>query len=129
MDRMRAKIANAPTPEQMLGVEVNQPRARVRRLSAFGETHSLLDWSRKLGLTYGALHNRIKNGWDIEDALTAPVKDRGVKRKRKVMQAIEVQSDKGPGVGSDFAGSEGTGGGRSAQDSQKISFSNQRIEA
>ena len=38
-----------------------------------GETRSLAEWSRHLGIPYTALVTRIGLGWSVEDALTRPV--------------------------------------------------------
>lgn len=38
------------------------------------ETKILVEWSEFLGIKYGVLLYRIKNGWSIEDAFTTPVK-------------------------------------------------------
>lgn len=39
-----------------------------------GERLIVVDWAVKLGMKHGTLHARIKAGWDIERALTEPVK-------------------------------------------------------
>ena len=38
-----------------------------------GETHSIREWSRIVGLSYSALVKRFEAGWNIEDALTTPI--------------------------------------------------------
>lgn len=38
------------------------------------ETHTVKEWSEKLGMSYHALLSRIKRGWDIERALTEEVR-------------------------------------------------------
>lgn len=46
---------------------------RRNRLVTFaGETHCLMDWAIKVGLSYSTLRGRIKTGWTIKDALTIP---------------------------------------------------------
>lgn len=40
-----------------------------------GETHTMKEWSRIIGMNYGTLQKRIKLGWTIEKALTEPVKN------------------------------------------------------
>ena len=37
-----------------------------------GETLTVAEWAKKVGLNHGALLNRINQGWDIEVALTTP---------------------------------------------------------
>ena len=39
-----------------------------------GRTQSLADWAREVDLPYSAIYMRIKSGWDIERALTTPVR-------------------------------------------------------
>lgn len=44
---------------------------RATRLITFnGETHGLNEWARRIGINHTSLHNRIKNGWPLEKALT-----------------------------------------------------------
>lgn len=37
-----------------------------------GETLTVAQWAKRVGLSHGALLNRINQGWDIEVALTTP---------------------------------------------------------
>jgi hypothetical protein len=39
-----------------------------------GEKHTIKEWSEIKGLTYSALFHRISRGWNIEEALNAPIK-------------------------------------------------------
>ena len=39
-----------------------------------GQTMCLTDWAKKIGISKGALGARIRSGWPLEKALTAPVK-------------------------------------------------------
>jgi hypothetical protein len=39
-----------------------------------GESHTLYDWAKIMGTSHSLLRNRIRWGWDIEQALTAPVR-------------------------------------------------------
>lgn len=41
-----------------------------------GETKSVSQWARDVGLPSGALHNRIKRGWSVDDALHIPLNAR-----------------------------------------------------
>lgn len=43
-----------------------------------GETQTLSEWCRRLGLKYSTIEYRIKNGWTVEEAFEIPV---GQKRK------------------------------------------------
>jgi hypothetical protein len=38
-----------------------------------GKTMNLADWSRELGVKYGALLRRLRRGWSIEDCIGIPV--------------------------------------------------------
>ena len=46
-----------------------------------GETKTLAQWIVCLGLTRGALNNRLKHNWSIEEALSKPVKIYKERRK------------------------------------------------
>ena len=41
-----------------------------------GKSQCLLDWAAELGMPRTTLNNRISRGWDVERALTTPVKRR-----------------------------------------------------
>ena len=51
----------------------NRNTARNRFLTFEGETLTVAEWAERKGMTYGALSNRIRDGWSTEDALTIPV--------------------------------------------------------
>ena len=38
-----------------------------------GETKPLIEWCEELGLRYDPIHNRIVNGWNIDDAFNTPL--------------------------------------------------------
>lgn len=42
-----------------------------------GETRLLIEWSALTGINYQTLHSRIIKGWDVERAMTAPVRRTG----------------------------------------------------
>lgn len=44
-------------------------RSNNRLVTHGGETHTIADWARIVGVTYGCLHSRIERGWPIELAL------------------------------------------------------------
>lgn len=63
-----------------------------RILEYNGEKHTIPEWSRITGVNIGAIKNRLKLGWDIEDALTKEV--RKMKKKNKsVENPVEVVDD------------------------------------
>lgn len=39
-----------------------------------GETHTQAEWARIMGIKYSTLQQRLLDGWDVEKALTTPVK-------------------------------------------------------
>ena len=53
--------------------QINNTRFN-HRLTYNGETHTLKEWSEKIGMNYGTLKERIYNGWSIEKAINEPVK-------------------------------------------------------
>lgn len=47
-----------------------------------GETHCLIEWVKILGfISYPTLSSRLRNGWNVEDAFTTPLMNRGVRCK------------------------------------------------
>lgn len=69
-----------------------------------GRTLTLAEWASVTGLNSETIRSRLKNHWSIEAALTTPPRISG------------------PGVPSDFAPLEGTGGGSTAQETPNLSF-------
>lgn len=49
----------------------NNTRAN-RRLTVGGETKTLSQWAKKLGVPLSSLHWRLQNGWSEESAITVP---------------------------------------------------------
>lgn len=50
--------------------EHKRPRSDTVYLTFRGETMSVTDWARKLGVRRHMLYRRIKAGWDVESILT-----------------------------------------------------------
>jgi hypothetical protein len=44
-----------------------------RRIEYQGETLTMAEWARKLGLPYDTLMQRLENGWPVEAAFTYPI--------------------------------------------------------
>lgn len=44
-----------------------------------GQRNSIAQWARRTGINEATLWNRLRNGWSVEKALTAPVHKRRVK--------------------------------------------------
>lgn len=78
-----------------------------------GRWLTIAEWSDVTGLKIVTIRARLYAGWDIGRALSAPTDRNG------------RDCEPGPGVSSDFAPFEGTGGGRHAQESAQISFSSE----
>lgn len=47
-----------------------------RYITYNGETHTIADWSRILGIKAGILYQRLGKGWSIERAFTTPPKNK-----------------------------------------------------
>ena len=47
-----------------------------RKVTHNGVTMCLTDWSKKTGITLGAIRYRYKAGWDVEKMLTQPIESR-----------------------------------------------------
>lgn len=51
-----------------------QNRRNNRLITFKGETLCLTEWARRLNCSHETLHSRLKNGWELERALTQPVR-------------------------------------------------------
>jgi hypothetical protein len=60
------------------GEQSNNTR-RSRRVTFRGETRTLRDWARHLGLNPDTLYGRLHQGWTVERALTEPLDPRALK--------------------------------------------------
>lgn len=49
-------------------------RTNVRSISAFGKTLTAAAWERETGVSASVIRNRIDSGWDVEKALTTPIR-------------------------------------------------------
>ena len=57
--------------------ENNNKRGNNRIIDVFGETHTLTEWAYKYGMSVDTLSSRLTRGWNIERALTEPIKNAG----------------------------------------------------
>jgi hypothetical protein len=98
MERMRAKIAAAPTPAEVIdGKRVSRavmgkrkdhhPRKRTKQTITYeGETLTLAEWSLRTGLAASTIYRRDSQGWTAHDTLTmTPLQGR--ERARAVARA------------------------------------------
>lgn len=60
-----------------------------RNLTFHGRTQCLMDWATETGIGYGTLEGRLRLGWSIEQALTAPLHSR---RKKKLESSVIATS-------------------------------------
>jgi hypothetical protein len=66
----------------------NNTRAN-RVISHNGETKTLTQWARSLGIEPGTLKERIRKGWSIEEALSTPL---GKRYKLTPAQILEMRN-------------------------------------
>jgi hypothetical protein len=72
---IKYRLKRGWTVEQALTIPAKDPSLYCpdkRMLSHDGETHSVTEWSRKLGIGIGTINYRLKSGWTVADALTKP---------------------------------------------------------
>jgi hypothetical protein len=86
-----AAIGKRPSPQHTLGrkendgdytpencewqtvSEQNKNRRNSRVFAFSGQELSLMEWVKKVGISYETLASRIRRGWPVEAALTVPV--------------------------------------------------------
>lgn len=108
------RILTPHSPAAPKPVKRNGTQARAKTLTFNGKTKTVKEWSLITGVSVFTLNFRIRAGWCPERILNTPARPRGTK-------APGIQAG-APGVGEDFAGAQGTGGGTAAQDSYNITF-------
>jgi hypothetical protein len=52
----------------------NRNTSRNRYLTFNGETMTVMDWSKRINISYSSIQNRLSLGWDVERVLTTPVR-------------------------------------------------------
>lgn len=57
----------------------NANRTSIVTLTHAGESKSVADWSRELGVSANTIRARLRLGWDTERVLTTPITKRGTK--------------------------------------------------
>jgi group I intron endonuclease len=68
--------------------------ARSKKITAFGKTKTLIEWSAETGIPATAIDKRLRYGWSAEDALTKP--------KRQYGAALTQVEAAGAGLGVQF---------------------------
>ena len=114
------RMLTAPHNVRQKAKSKQKPTApRVQMLTFKGQTRTIAQWSMITGIKVHTLHMRLRSGWSDEATLTTKPIPRGT--PPKVASAFTPPAE-APGVGPDFAPSQGTGGGPAAQESSLNNF-------
>lgn len=74
IDRIDNTAGYSPDNCRWVDRSVQQNNRSVNhRLTARGETHTIAEWSKISGLTFGQIFKRIQLGWDNESAIFTPI--------------------------------------------------------
>lgn len=106
-EAMIKRLADAPSPDDMGATKRQASREQHsgKLITYNGEAQRASAWAKRIGVSTQTIHARLKWGWSVERTVTTPPRSRRW------------------GVGPDFGEGQGTGGGRSPQDSTEINFS------
>lgn len=78
LDRTDNEKGYSPDNCRWVPMVVQQNNRKNNRYVTFrGETHSLADWARILGIERHNLRNRLNRGWSVERAFTTPARAYG----------------------------------------------------
>lgn len=87
LDRIDPNWNYCPENCRWASAETQQNNKRTNRYLTYnGETLSLSQWSRKLGISRWAIQYRFMQGWSAEDILEIPLNHRKDEYRRKVLQ-------------------------------------------
>jgi hypothetical protein len=53
-----------------------RPRSTLHLITAFGETHSVTEWSRRTGVNRKSILRRVNQGWSPEDTVSKPTQSK-----------------------------------------------------
>lgn len=82
IDRIDASAGYSPTNCRWVSAKENiRARSCTTRLVVDGVTKTMPEWCEELGVSFGMVRDRIRNGWDHKRALTEPRGPRGPKAK------------------------------------------------
>ncbi len=82
IDRIDNNKGYSPDNCRWVDVKTQQNNRRSNRfITAFNETHTLMQWSEITGINSNAISRRIKSGWEIERALTEPIHENNKNKK------------------------------------------------
>lgn len=71
IDRIDNDKGYEPDNCRWVSTEEQARNKRTNRLISFnGETKTISEWGEETGIYYLTIHNRLKSGWSVEDALT-----------------------------------------------------------
>jgi hypothetical protein len=68
-------------------------RRNTRKITFQGKTQSMKQWSTELGLDYGMLVSRLRNGWGVERALTTPSID--ANQRMEIARRVQLETGTG----------------------------------
>jgi hypothetical protein len=80
LEPSRVRSHAIPLIEEATRLDPPMPQPRPT-ITHNGETMSLVDWSKRTGIHYCTLHQRLKAGWPAERILTPKLYTRGPKYK------------------------------------------------
>lgn len=87
LDRIDPNWNYCPENCRWASAETQQNNKRTNRYLTYnGETLSLSQWSRKLGISRWAIQYRFMQGWSAEDILEIPLNHRKDEYRRKILQ-------------------------------------------
>ena len=101
-----------------------KPKRQPKRFEHDGLSLTAEEWSARTGIAVDTIRHRIRAlGWSVSRAVTERPSIKANRSSHARLQRKPKPAPKGSGAGQDFRQSEGTGGGRHAQDRHKLEFS------
>jgi hypothetical protein len=72
----RLNKLSMPPPREALTVPAGEVKSHIETHEAFGERGTLKELSKKFNIKYCTIHRRLRNGSDLEDALSKPTEEK-----------------------------------------------------